>query len=106
MGLISCAVLGCDDKISTRHRFPKPKTNMELYNTWLAIIGNPVLFTLEPQVVYNNRRVCHRHFEEKYVNVGSTRIHKTAKPALYINGESQNEFEYNIDSYIVFLMHL
>ncbi|KAJ8910967.1 hypothetical protein NQ315_003660 [Exocentrus adspersus] len=86
MTIIRCCVPGCGDMTSTRHRFPNPKVRMELFKVWLAAINNEALFELDPLIIYENRRICHRHFEENHFSPGSNRVHHNAIPTLFLPG--------------------
>ncbi|KAK4876573.1 hypothetical protein RN001_009079 [Aquatica leii] len=59
---VPCAVPGCDDRKSSRHRFPNPEKNKSRFDTWITLIANPKLVNLQPLEVYRNYRVCHQHF--------------------------------------------
>ncbi|KAF5284683.1 hypothetical protein FQR65_LT13459 [Abscondita terminalis] len=59
-----CAIVGCTDKTSTRHRFPNPEKDKTRYDEWIRICGNPKLLNLSPATVYLSQRVCHTHFPE------------------------------------------
>jgi hypothetical protein len=61
-----CAVTGCKDKNSTRHRFPNPKKYQELFRKWVEACYNPALRKLDPANIYNSHRVCHIHFSPEY----------------------------------------
>ncbi|KAF5304962.1 hypothetical protein FQA39_LY09436 [Lamprigera yunnana] len=59
---VPCAVAGCDDKKSSRHRFPNPEKNKSRFDIWISLIANSKLVDLQPLEVYRNYRVCHQHF--------------------------------------------
>ncbi|KAK4876576.1 hypothetical protein RN001_009082 [Aquatica leii] len=59
---VPCAVPGCDDRKSSRDRFPNPEKNNSRFDTWITLIANPKLVNLQPLEVYRNYRVCHQHF--------------------------------------------
>ncbi|KAL1516307.1 hypothetical protein ABEB36_000226 [Hypothenemus hampei] len=69
--LHKCQVLDCEDTNSTRHRFPNPIKNWNLYQIWIKTTGNTKLLEIEPEKVYKNLRNCHRHFknEDKSTNM-------------------------------------
>ncbi|KAF5303298.1 hypothetical protein FQA39_LY10037 [Lamprigera yunnana] len=59
---VLCAVGGCDDRKSSRHRFPNPEKNKSRFDTCISLIANSKLVNLQPLEVYRNYRVCHQHF--------------------------------------------
>ena len=75
----SCAVPGCLDTLSPRHRFPNPHKDSKRYNTWVEVIQNSTLSLLDPQRVYANYRVCHQHFTIKDISSNMYLV-KTAVP--------------------------
>ena len=75
----SCAVPGCLDTRSTRHRLPNPDKDRKRYNTWVEIIQNSTLSLLDPQRVYANYRVRHQHFTINDVSSNMYLV-KTAVP--------------------------
>ncbi|KAL1488734.1 hypothetical protein ABEB36_014533 [Hypothenemus hampei] len=57
-----CQVINCDDKNSTRHRFPNPKKNPRQFEIWIKATGNTKLEKIDSDKIYKNLRICHRHF--------------------------------------------
>ena len=60
-----CAVVGCNDLDSHRHRFPNPAKNKDLFQRWIQLTGDVSLYSLSPSLVYSSCRVCHRHFRDE-----------------------------------------
>jgi hypothetical protein len=63
-----CAVLGCENENSHRHRFPQPDKYVDLYKRWVEACGNPILHQRNPHEVYRSYRVCHAHFTSKDIS--------------------------------------
>ncbi|KAF5278919.1 hypothetical protein FQR65_LT15494 [Abscondita terminalis] len=78
-----CAIVGCTDKTSTRHRFPNPEKDKTRYDEWIRICGNPKLLNLSPATVYLSQRVCHTHFPESD-RTSNMYIKKTSLPILHV----------------------
>ncbi|CAH2007863.1 unnamed protein product [Acanthoscelides obtectus] len=76
-----CAVRGCQDSVSVRHRFPNPTKFMYVFVQWVDCIGNEVVRDIDPITVYNRYRVCHAHFTVED-NYGNNRLRKDAVPSL------------------------
>ncbi|KAI4458088.1 thap domain [Holotrichia oblita] len=85
-----CCVRGCEDKQSTRHRFPNPTKNTFLYNTCLTLAGNESLLTKNPEDVYKNHRVCHIHFRKEDIS-SNMYLKKDTFPSLFLPRESTTE---------------
>ena len=66
------------------HGFPNPEKEKERFNTWLYAIGGDIL-ALENDRIFKYRRICHAHFEEKYL-CRNNRISKIAVPSLNMAG--------------------
>ncbi|GBP65640.1 hypothetical protein EVAR_53449_1 [Eumeta japonica] len=56
---------GTSDKVPL-HVFPNPERFPEKFTNWVQAIGGELL-SLPSSYVYKNRRVCHRHFEKKFL---------------------------------------
>lgn len=78
-----CAVIGCDDRTSTRHRFPNPEKDKPRFGRWIQLSGNEKLVDMEPKRVYQNYRICHTHFssESKACNMF---LKRTSLPSLHL----------------------
>ncbi|KAL1488170.1 hypothetical protein ABEB36_015128 [Hypothenemus hampei] len=78
-----CQVVNCDDKNSTRHRFPNPKKNSREFEIWIKATGNAKLEEIEPEKIYKNLRICHRHFrvEDRSTNMY---LKPNVYPTLYL----------------------
>ncbi|KAK9736436.1 Transposase protein [Popillia japonica] len=83
VGKRNCAVLGCRDESSSRHRFPNPVKFKLRYMEWIKVCGNKKLITLDPDLVYRSYRVCHIHFHEKD-HASNMYLIKTAIPTLHL----------------------
>lgn len=81
---IKCSVPECDDKYSSRFRFPKDAEKMK---QWLMKVRNPLLNSLSFENVYNKYRVCSRHFLQEFI-VGDPTARRgitwNAVPLLYL----------------------
>lgn len=78
--VVPCAVVGCEDKTSPRHRFPDPDRDRNRYNTWVSLTCNMKLMNMDPKRVYANYRICHRHFAERNI-VGNKLLKRTTVPS-------------------------
>lgn len=67
------------------HRFPHPSRKPELLSEWINIVGTHLTET-DPIKIYNNKRVCDRHFKPEHKTSGHHLIW-TAKPTLNLGGE-------------------
>ena len=76
----------CDDKTSTRHRFPNPKKNIEFFNQWKDILLSDKLKSLSTEQIYDKLRVCDIHFEKECHSVGYSRLNANSLPTLLIPG--------------------
>lgn len=83
VGKRNCAVPSCNDKFSTRHRFPNPGNSMQRYQEWLRLCGNSALAALDPELVYRSYRVCHIHFKKDDM-ASNMYLQKTAVPSLHL----------------------
>ncbi|KAK4885410.1 hypothetical protein RN001_001681 [Aquatica leii] len=75
-----CAVPGCEDRKSTRHRFPNPEKDYTRYVEWIRVVSNSKLNNLDHKSVYKSYRVCHQHFtiDDKSTNMY---LKRTAVPS-------------------------
>lgn len=88
VGYHPCSVLTCDDRKSTRHRFPMPEKDPVRFRRWTELTGNSLLLSMEPAKVYRSYRVCHRHFSaDTYAS--NMYLVKTALPTLYLPAPSK-----------------
>ncbi|PZC70453.1 hypothetical protein B5X24_HaOG216178 [Helicoverpa armigera] len=62
------------------HGFPNPEKDKERFNNWLYAIGGDIL-GLENERIFKYRRVCHKHFEDKYL-CRNNKISNIALPTL------------------------
>ena len=89
----TCAVPGCEDRKSSRHRFPNPVKDRERFNLWIEVLANPKLVQMDPTRVFDNFRVCHQHFtiNDKSSNMF---LKRTAIPSQNLPSKTGNNFEY------------
>lgn len=78
-----CAVPGCMDKLSPRHRFPNPVKDGARFLRWIELVGHPNLSNVDPQKVFNNYRVCHQHFSDDCI-ITNNKLLKTTLPSLHL----------------------
>lgn len=91
MRLRNCAIIDCYDRKASRHRFPNPKIYMERFQNWLMICKNEKLFTITPEKIYKNYRVCHKHFTTEDI-LSNNILNKTAIPSIALpNREPHTE---------------
>lgn len=57
-----CSVPECEDRFSSKHRFPNPAKNIERFLKWIELVSNPKLFEMDKKQVYDSYKVCHKHF--------------------------------------------
>lgn len=87
--IISCAVKGCLDMTSIRHRFPRADQEPEKFQVWIKALGNQQVVDMDPQAVYVRQRICQRHFAQKYLT-WNNRLMRTAYPELFLPGDEGN----------------
>ncbi|CAG4980723.1 unnamed protein product [Colias eurytheme] len=90
----SCCVPGCPVTIEDGmplHRFPHPETNADKFKAWISNIGGEIKSS-DPISVYNNRRVCRKHFENVHL-YPKNRLCKLAIPVLHIPGLGEHLVE-------------
>ncbi|KPJ19999.1 hypothetical protein RR48_01231 [Papilio machaon] len=87
MSNTKCCVADCENNSGsseTLHKFPNPKKNKALFNSWVYSVGGNIL-GLENDHIFKYRRVCHKHFEDKYL-CRNNRISSIAIPTLHMPG--------------------
>ncbi|XP_046404745.1 uncharacterized protein LOC124170112 isoform X1 [Ischnura elegans] len=63
MGWPRCCVPGCGENKKLRFRFPHPYSDRhKRFAEWLKRIGDEKLNKMDPKKVYENKRICYRHF--------------------------------------------
>ncbi|KAJ8704362.1 hypothetical protein PYW08_013086 [Mythimna loreyi] len=73
----------------TLHHFPNPETSTEKFKNWISNIGGDIT-ELDADVIFRNRRVCSRHFEDIY-KYPTNRLSRIAVPSLHLtSGYSQD----------------
>ncbi|CAH0555046.1 unnamed protein product [Brassicogethes aeneus] len=60
-----CAVDTCWGSTASKHTFPNPNKNNDLFNKWVTLCKNKRLMEMEPKKIYTNCRVCRLHFTEE-----------------------------------------
>ncbi|GJQ87985.1 hypothetical protein Trydic_g12912 [Trypoxylus dichotomus] len=77
-----CAVHGCSNKRSPRHRFPNPSIRPASFRAWVAACANEVT-QKNPQLLHKNHRVCHVQFygEDR---ASKSYLKKNAVPSLFL----------------------
>lgn len=83
MAPVKCCVPGCEVNMQPQHRFPNPRKDFTRFTRWLQGVGDSSLLGMEPNHVYDRKKLCHRHFEGCYFSVGAKRLHLNAVPTLY-----------------------
>lgn len=82
-----CCVPSCNDIMAPRHRFPLSERNM--FEAWLKAVNNDKLKDLTPKQIYTSYYVCHRHFAEEDLVMGTKRgLVRGAIPRLYLEGNN------------------
>ncbi|XP_063373450.1 uncharacterized protein LOC134661343 [Cydia amplana] len=66
------------------HKFPCPINEADRFRTWIYSVSGDVL-SLDNQFIHKYRKVCHIHFEEKFIN-RSGRLSAIAVPTLHLKG--------------------
>ncbi|CAH0563112.1 unnamed protein product [Brassicogethes aeneus] len=85
MVAIYCAVQGCWGSKASKHVFPNPSKNMDLFKTWVELCGNKRLLEMNPNKVYSGCRVCSLHFT-KECYLSNNRLTRTALPTKFLPG--------------------
>ncbi|XP_072377439.1 uncharacterized protein [Diabrotica undecimpunctata] len=85
-----CCILQCTNSSSIRHAFPNPDKDIIRFRKWLSVIKNPNLDMINSSTVFKTKRICHRHFEDKFVSLWSHKLYKNAIPSLHLYDSSSN----------------
>lgn len=93
-----CAVFSCKpSKWDSRHRFPDPDKKPELFKSWICAIGSKYLMDLPKIVVYEQHRLCKKHFrDDDFLN---KRLKKNAFPGLCLLQGTYLLINFNISYY-------
>ncbi|CAH2076658.1 unnamed protein product, partial [Iphiclides podalirius] len=82
-----CCVPECNvtrgDQI-TLHTFPNPDKEPDRFRSWIYAVKGDIL-SLDNQIIYKRRRVCHNHFETKY-HTWTRSLSPNAVPTLNLPG--------------------
>ncbi|XP_018314270.1 52 kDa repressor of the inhibitor of the protein kinase-like [Mycetomoellerius zeteki] len=89
-----CAVPECTKKfdLEDRYFFRFPKEH-ERWLQWVRACGRLDLEPKGPEYAYQNCRLCHLHFEEKWykINKMRTRLHPDAIPTIFFGSDCGKE---------------
>ncbi|XP_072377657.1 uncharacterized protein [Diabrotica undecimpunctata] len=85
-----CCILQCTNSSSIRHAFPNPDKDSIRFRKWLSVIKKPNLDMMNSSTVFKTKRICHRHFEDKFVSSWSHKLYKNAIPSLHLYDSSSN----------------
>ncbi|KAG7297159.1 hypothetical protein JYU34_020132 [Plutella xylostella] len=80
-----CCIPGCSFTAGSKnalHDFPNPSKDLDRFMIWVNSIGGDIL-KLSNNFIYQNRRVCRMHFEEKY-HCRFNRLSNIAVPTMYM----------------------
>lgn len=84
---------GCfPNNLDSRHRFPDPKKNLELFLLWKQKIGNNSLKDKTDDKIYSNYRVCSKHFCQEDFGPNKKLRTYTASPKFYLPSEMLRYF--------------
>ncbi|EGI67479.1 52 kDa repressor of the inhibitor of the protein kinase [Acromyrmex echinatior] len=91
-----CAVPACTKKfnLEKRYFFRFPKEH-ERWLQWVRACGRLDLEPKGPEYAYQNCRLCHLHFKEKWykINKMRARLHPDAIPTIFFGPECGNNME-------------
>ncbi|XP_022179209.1 uncharacterized protein LOC111039873 [Myzus persicae] len=76
-----CSVQGCKEKYIMTHRFPNPRLHKARLLDWIRLVG---LSNMNPEIVYNKKRICHSHFSDDCFSPGTKRLNANAYPTLFM----------------------
>nr|XP_022920598.1 uncharacterized protein LOC111429042 [Onthophagus taurus] len=80
-----CAISGCIQRYGSFYRFPNPQMYPEMYQRWVLCCGREDLLQYEQLRVYNNFRVCEKHFRREDVG-RNNKLLKGVVPSLNLPG--------------------
>lgn len=66
------------------HRFPNPRLHKARLLDWIRLVG---LSNMNPEIVYNKKRICHSHFSDDCFSPGTKRLNANAYPTLFMPGK-------------------
>lgn len=61
------------------HRFPNPRNDLARFSEWIRMVG---LVDINPEVVYKNKFICAKHFNEDCSSPGIKRLKINSMPTL------------------------
>lgn len=81
----SCAVPECTQKFDVHRYFFRFPKEHERWLLWVQACGRLDLEPKGPEYAYENCRLCHLHFEEKWYNINKirARLHPDAVPTIF-----------------------
>ena len=83
-----CSVYNCYKDGESKHRFPNPAKNKELFNKWVLLCGNKRLISeMTPERIYDSCRVCSFHFLPEEIGL-NRRLKKGVVPSLKLPSKS------------------
>ncbi|XP_072402377.1 uncharacterized protein [Diabrotica undecimpunctata] len=85
-----CCIVQCTNSSTIRHSFPNPDKEIIRFRKWLSVIKNPDLDIMNSTTVFKTKRICRRHFEDKFVSSWSHRLYPTAIPSLHMHDDSSS----------------
>ncbi|XP_018049865.1 PREDICTED: uncharacterized protein LOC108688212 [Atta colombica] len=95
-----CAVPACTKKfnLEKRYFFRFPKEHVR-WLQWIRACGRLDLESKGPEYAYQNCRLCHLHFKEKWykINKMRARLHPDAIPTIFFGPECGKENTMDID---------
>ena len=100
---MKCCMPGCEDRTSTRDRFPNPTKDAARFNIWIEVIGNPKLVEVDPMRIYRNVRVCLQHFTIKDTS-SYMYLFRTARPSQWTTHRIQGpecDYYYYMNNYFI-----
>nr|XP_022903849.1 uncharacterized protein LOC111416124 isoform X2 [Onthophagus taurus] len=86
----TCAVKGCEDKVSSRHLFPNPEKFPETFDAWVKVCGNNDLMGMDSKELYRKKRVCNAHFTSADM-FSNNLLRKNVIPSLNIPTPPQDQ---------------
>ncbi|CAL7935474.1 unnamed protein product [Xylocopa violacea] len=93
----SCAVPECILRFDVnRHFFRFPK-EYDRWLQWVRACGRSDLEPKGPEYSYRNMRMCHLHFEEKWIKMNKiyARLHPDAVPTIFFEPHFKQQFNAN-----------
>jgi len=67
-----------------KHRFSNHRLHETRLLDWMRLVG---LSNMNPEIVYNKKRICHAHFSDDCFSSGIKRLNANAYPTLFMPGK-------------------